>query len=177
MTPLLPHRCVHLDFHTSPLIPVGTEFSKENFQNALKVGNVESITVFAKCHHGYCYYDTNVGEKHPKLDFDLTRAWVDAAHEIGVKAPIYITAGFSAIDAQLHPQWQERDKDGVPRTSKGLDLTKSGDVPMDEGAWVYLCLAGDGEYAKHIYQLTEEICQQYAELDGLFYDIVAQSGG
>lgn len=89
-----PIRQVHLDFHTSPDIPgVGSRFDKEQFQAALKAGKLESITVFAKCHHSMCYYPTKVGTMHPGLDFDLTGAMVEAAHEIGVRAPIYITAG------------------------------------------------------------------------------------
>ena len=36
--------------------------------------------------------------------FDLTGAMVDAAHEIGVAAPIYITTGFCVLDAQQHPE-------------------------------------------------------------------------
>lgn len=61
-----PKRLVHLDFHTSPEIEgIGARFSKENFQAALKKGHVESITVFAKCHHGLCYYPTKVGRMHP----------------------------------------------------------------------------------------------------------------
>lgn len=52
-----PIRQTHLDFHTSPGIEgVGKNFSKENFQEDLKTGNLESITVFAKCHHSMCYY-------------------------------------------------------------------------------------------------------------------------
>lgn len=67
-------RQVHLDFHTSELMQnVGGEWNKEEFQEALKAGHVNSITVFGKCHHGYCYYDTSVGTKHPTLadGFDL----------------------------------------------------------------------------------------------------------
>jgi hypothetical protein len=52
-----PFRQVHLDFHTSELIEnIGSDFSKEQFQSALKKGHVNSITVFAKCHHGMFYY-------------------------------------------------------------------------------------------------------------------------
>ena len=101
----VPLRQTHLDFHTSPDIEnIGGNFSKENFQAALKEGNLDSITVFAKCHHSMCYYPTKVGIMHPHLDFDLTGAMVDAAHEIGVRAPIYITAGWSHKDAQEHPE-------------------------------------------------------------------------
>ena len=102
---LFTKRQVHLDFHTSPDIEgIGKNFDKKKFQDALKLGNVESVTVFAKCHHGMCYFPTKVGRMHPHLDFDLTGAMVDAAHEIGVRAPIYITGGWSDLDAKEHPE-------------------------------------------------------------------------
>ena len=89
-------RQVHLDFHTFEKIPVvGNKFSKENFKSALKTAKLQSITVFAKCNRGFCYYPTDVGVMHPSLNFDLTAAMVDAAHEIGVRAPIYVNAGLS----------------------------------------------------------------------------------
>ena len=69
---MLPYRQVHLDFHTSEAIPnIGKRFSKENFIRALKEGNINSITVFSKCHHGYSYHPTDVNEIHPGLKFDL----------------------------------------------------------------------------------------------------------
>ena len=41
------YRQIHLDFHTSEKINnIGKEFSKEQFQGALKKGHVDSITVF-----------------------------------------------------------------------------------------------------------------------------------
>ena len=166
-----PYRQVHLDFHTSPDIPgIGSGFSKENFQEALKRGNVDSITVFAKCHHGLCYYPTKVGTMHPKLSFDLTGAMVDAAHEIGVKAPIYITAGWSDLDAVQHPEWIAKDQDGKPMARGGYEFAAPSEAPKPYTAWQILCL-NDNSYARHIYRLTEEICQRYPAVDGLFYDI------
>jgi hypothetical protein len=56
-----PYRQVHLDFHTSEKIEgIGSRFSVENFENALKIGHVNSITLFAKCHHGWMYYPSKV---------------------------------------------------------------------------------------------------------------------
>ena len=170
----MPTRQVHLDFHTSPHIPgVGEKFDKAQFQAALKEGNLNSITVFAKCHHGVCYYPTKVGTIHPTMDpdFDLTGAMIDAAHEIGVAAPVYITAGWSVLDAENHPEWHMCDKDGTHRHTQPF-----GDVNPDDprpfGSWQHLCLTG--EYARHIYDLTREICDRYENLDGLFYDIIFQ---
>ena len=59
---------VHLDFHTSPDIDgIGDRFNKEEFTATLKAAGVDLMTVFAKCHHGYCYYPTRVGKMHPHL--------------------------------------------------------------------------------------------------------------
>lgn len=164
-------RQVHLDFHTSPDIKrIGSNFSKENFQQGLKKGNIDSITVFAKCHHGLCYYPTDVGIMHPELDFDLTGAMVDAAHEAGVRAPIYITAGWSDADAVNHPEWRAVSKDGKYITTDTFDSEAALGQPKKICSWQLLCL-NDGGYAEHIYALTEEICKRYKNIDGLFYDI------
>src|SRR5436309_16031477 len=109
---LLSARQVHLDFHTSELIPgVAANFHKKRFQNALKLGNVNSITLFAKCHHSWSYYSTRVGRRHPNLKGDLLARQIDACHEIGVRAPIYYTVGWSANDAEDHPDWTVKTKD------------------------------------------------------------------
>lgn len=165
-------RQVHLDFHTSPLIHgIGSRFSEENFIKALKVGNLTSITVFAKCHHGMCYYPTKVGIQHPHLDFDLTGAMIDAAHKAGVRAAVYITAGFSSEEAILHPEWCARNADGSIIGSRINQEEHAPDEPRPNCDWTHLCL-NDGPYCSHIYATTEEICKRYKELDGLFYDII-----
>ena len=97
-------RQVHLDFHTSPDIPgVGEKFDKKQFQDMLKLGHVDSITLFAKCHHGYSFHPTKVNKMHPGLKFDLLGAQLDACREIGVRAPVYISAGFDEKYAFEHP--------------------------------------------------------------------------
>ena len=51
----LPFRQVHLDFHTSECMPdVGCEFSEEDFREALILGHISSITLFAKCQRPFC---------------------------------------------------------------------------------------------------------------------------
>lgn len=107
---------------------------------------MQSITVFAKCHSGYCYYPTKVGTMSPNLDFDLTGAWIEAAHEIGVKAPVYITAGWCALDAEQHPDWravlsdeavaklQEYVANGGKVVAFGESIVKGGKFVLDVGA-------------------------------------------
>ena len=103
-------KCVHLDFHTGPDIEgIGEYFNKEEFANTLKESKVDLITVFAKCHHGLSYYPTKVGTMHPHLKFDLLKEQIDACHSVGVKAPVYITMGWSKKDADDHPEWHHID--------------------------------------------------------------------
>ena len=93
-------RQIHLDFHTSPAIDgIGEKFDKKEWQEALKLGHVDSITVFSKCHHGYSYHPSKVNETHPGLKFDLLGAQLEACREIGVRAPVYISAGLDEKDA------------------------------------------------------------------------------
>ena len=102
---MLRRRQVHLDFHTGDTMPVGKSFSKEQFQNALKLGHVNSITIFSKCHHGWSYHPTEVNEMHPELDFDLMGAQLEACKEIDVNAPVYISAGYDEKEYVRHPEW------------------------------------------------------------------------
>ena len=102
-------RQVHLDFHTGDRIPgVGSGFDKKQFQEALQLGCVDSITVFSKCHHGWAYHPSKANEMHPSLTFDLLGAQIEAAHEIGVKTPVYLSVGFDEKIAQSHSQWLRR---------------------------------------------------------------------
>ena len=167
----LPARQVHLDFHTSQLIPgIGELFSKEQFQEALKIGRVNHINIFGKGHHGYSYFPTSVGSTHPNLDFDLLGAQIEACHEIGVKCPIYFTVGWSVLDAEEHPEWVIKHRNGE-MASINLDL----DAPLVEVrphySWKCLDPTIGGGYHDYIVANVKEICESYEDLDGFWFDI------
>ena len=64
-------RQVHLDFHTAPQIAaIGAAFDKAQWQAELRNGHVDSITLFAVCHHGWNYNNTEVAAS-PAPRFDL----------------------------------------------------------------------------------------------------------
>ena len=150
-------RQVHLDFHTSEKIPgIGSNFSKEQFQAALKTGHVNSITVFSKCHHGWAYHPSTANEMHPGLSFDLLEAEIEAAHEIGVKTPVYLSAGFDEKTARRHPEWCRR-----PEKNDTLDWV----TPQ----FHELCM--NTPYLDYLLAQIEEVVQKY-DCDGIFLDIV-----
>lgn len=152
-------RQVNLDFHTSEKIEdIGKQFDKEQFQTALKRGHINSITLFAKCHHGWAYYPAKTNETHPHLDFDLLGAQIDAAHQIGVKTPVYISAGLDEKTAHHHPEWLVRNKDESTIWAK--DFTEAG--------YHKLCMASP--YLEYLLKQIEEVCANY-DADGIFLDI------
>ena len=110
----LPYRQIHLDFHTYEGIDgIGKDFDKEEFKAALKEAELDSITVFAKCHHGNFYYESPRFHTHPGLKKPLLDLQVEACKEAGVSAKIYISAGLDEHAAQEHPEWLIVPESGV----------------------------------------------------------------
>lgn len=156
-------RQVHLDFHTSEKIPgIGSRFDKKQFQDALKTGHVNSITVFSKCHHGWAYHPSDANEMHPELDFDLLSAQIEAAHEIGVKTPVYISAGLDEKTARKHPEWLVHFKDQDTHKPYFNDFSLPG--------YHILCL--NTPYLDYLLAQVKEVCERY-DADGIFLDIVS----
>lgn len=157
---MLRKRQVHLDFHTSELLPVGNNFSKEQFQKTLKAGHVNSITVFSKCHHGWSYHPTEANEMHPTLEFDLLGAQLEACKEIDVNAPVYISAGFDEKEYLKRPEWRwcpSPDKDELEEYNKEVHFHA---LCFNTGYLDFLC------------KQIEEVMVKYNPC-GIFLDIIA----
>ena len=153
-------RQVHLDFHTSPDIPgIGEKFDRKEWQERLKKAHVDSITCFSACHHGWSYHPTKVGAMHPHLKFNLLREQMDAAKEIDVKVPVYVTAGLNYRISQLHPEWNEYSHEG------------KGPEPLT-GGFIKLCF--NTPYLDYLCSLIEETVELFPDANGIFLDIINQ---
>lgn len=152
-------RQVHLDFHTSEKIEgIGKNFDKKQFQEALCAGHVNSITLFSKCHHGWSYHPTKANEMHPHLSFDLLGAQIEAAHEIGVKTPVYISAGLDEKHAVSHKDELVRSRDGKTTWVDGFDSPG------------YHVLCFGSPYLEKLLSQIKEMLENY-DADGVFLDI------
>jgi hypothetical protein len=164
------NRQVHLDFHTSELIQgIGEQFDKTQFQAALQLGHVNHINLFSKCHMGWSYYPSKVGKMHPHLKFDLLGEQLKACKEINVFAPVYMTVGWSAKDAETRPEWTARKKDGSIWISNGGGVWV-GKGPKPGGQWKNLCVASSGPYHHQVLAQVKELTTLY-DVDGLWMDI------
>jgi hypothetical protein len=157
----LPFRQVHLDFHTSELIPaVGAEFDAREFAATLKAAHVNSINVFAKCHHGYAYYDTKIATRHPTLQGDLLGGMVTACRAEGIHVLYYYSLVWDVLASRRHPEWLALTPEGKP----------IGGLPTD--AWPWLCM--NSPYLDQVLRENEELVAKY-DVDGAWFDILKQN--
>lgn len=155
------YRQVHLDFHTSEHIPgIGAAFDPDRFVETLQSAHVDSITIFAKCHHGWSYYPTTVGEPHPHLVRpDLMGDMVRALSAADIECPIYISVQWDERNARLHPEWRVR-----AATPNRLDPHQL------QAGWHTLCL-NHKAYRDELLEQAREVVRNY-DTPGLFFDII-----
>jgi hypothetical protein len=157
----LPFRHIHLDFHTSPAVPdVGADFSSAEFVATLKEAAVNSITVFAKCHHGMAYYPTKVGKQHPGLRIDLLGEIIEACHKASIRVPVYISTMYDQHAWVHHGDWRVLDPEGKEDGYRG----KAGPMEPSLGR---LCV--NTGYLEYLAAQSEEFLRAYPA-DGVFYD-------
>lgn len=156
-------RQIHLDFHTAGQIPdVGTNWDAQAFVETLKRAHVNSITCFARGHHGYVYYSPTKFERHPALTFDLLGEQIEACHRAGIRVPIYITVGWDELTASQHPEWLEVTPEGKLGTHGPL-----------VARWKDLCL--NSPYLDYVWEQTAEVMELFGDqVDGFFFDIIKQ---
>ncbi len=158
----LRYRQVHLDFHTSEHIPdIGAGFDAEEFAATLEKARVNSVTCFARCHHGYIYFDTKVHpeRRHPHLTQNLLKEQIEACHARNIRVPVYITVQWDHFTANQHPEWLCLTKDGA----------WLGTPPYQPGFYRRLCL--NSPYIDFLKDHVKEVLETLPT-DGIFFDIV-----
>lgn len=158
----LRYRQVHLDFHTSQHITqIGSRFDPDEFADTLARARVNSVTCFARCHHGYIYYDTrlNPERRHPHLTRDLLTEQIEACHRRDIRVPIYTTVQWDQFSAETHPEWLAISADGRVQ----------GTPPYEAG--FYRNLLVNSPYIDFLKAHVVEICETFP-VDGFFFDIV-----
>lgn len=165
----LRYRQIHLDFHTSEHIPeIGADFDPVDFVSTLKAAHVDSVTIFAKCHHGWSYYPTKIGAPHPQLARpDLMGEMVKALAAADIESPIYISVQWDERSAREHPEW--RAMSATNRFQHALPADPSSGKQLSP-AWHTLCLNHAG-LRQYILDQAREVASNY-ETQGLFFDII-----
>lgn len=160
----LSSRHIHLDFHTGTDVPnVGCEFNPQQFADTLKKAHVTSINLFARCHHGYLYYDSKAFPEriHPNLtNKNMLNEMVDACHEKNINAPIYLTVQWDKFTAEEHPQWLVIDENG----------RHIGQKVYEAGFYESLCV--NTKYRDMLKLMIKDVFDCIKKVDGFWFDIV-----
>ncbi len=160
--PELRFRQVHLDFHTSEHIEdIASQFDPEEFAATLRRAHVNSITCFARGHHGWMYYNTKKfpERRHPHLKRNLLEEQIEACHRRGIRVPIYITIQWDYYTSKEHPEWLTRDEHGAPQRGG----------TFEPGFYRKLCV--NSPYRDFLKEHIQEVLE-LLPVDGLFLDIV-----
>jgi hypothetical protein len=156
-------RQIHLDFHTGPAIPdVGAEFDPEAYADTLARAHVNSVTTFARCHHGHLYYQSKLFPEriHPNLRRpNLLAEQIDACHARGIRVPLYVTVQWDQFTADRHRDWLCLDEQG----------REYGTPPLHPGFYRNLDVFHPG-YRAWLQQHVAEILD-LLPVDGFFFDI------
>ena len=140
---------------------VGADFEPKAFARQFLQAHVDSVTLFAKCHHGHLYFTTDRPERHPSLPpgLDLLGEQIKALHELGIRAPIYLSVQWDEYAANEHPEWLALDEHRQQvRGGGGFDA-----------AWQTLDMSSP--YQDYFADQLDEVLRRFAPVDGIFLDI------
>ena len=111
--------------------------------------NLDAVVLMAVSHHGYCSYETAVGEKWPAMRRDWFREQIEELHKRGIAAIAYITLARNWKYMNEHPKYT------WPR-----------------GGERFICL--NSPYMDLVIAYTQEVLKNYP-VDALRYDTLEQA--
>jgi hypothetical protein len=134
----------------------GERFDAQEYVRRLKDAGITVIQVYAKDHHGVCYYPCSLGLPYPR---DIMRELHEACREAGLRIMAYFSVCFDNYALGLFPEWRI--------------ATASGEAPRS-GAFFTACPnSGYREYA--LQQLRE--LARHSPWDGIWLDIIPLAWG
>ena len=71
-----------------------------------------SLMVFCMSISGYMFYDSEVGQRHPSLDYDYLKEIIQLGHKEGIAMELYVPTMWADWLVQQHPSWGIRDSNG-----------------------------------------------------------------
>ena len=149
---------IHLDFHTPEFLNEAVKgFDPTQWMETFLRSGADFINLFAKCHHGNSYYDTQAGHKHRGLEQDMLGELVPRLKRAGVRVVAYYSTCTDDHAALAHPDWEQVGFDGRP-------------LRFEEAGWHNVCFNAPYLDELMLPQLRE-ITSSY-DIDGYWLDMV-----
>lgn len=129
----------------------GVGFDAARTADQLAAADVDCVELYAKDHHGVCYYPASAGLPYPR---DVVTELCEAVQARGMRFIAYFSVCFDTYALGVHPEWRATGRDGEARR---------------QPPFFYACLrSGYHDYA--LEQVRELITSN--PIDGLWLDIV-----
>ena len=90
--------------------------------------------------------------------FDLLKAQYDAAKEIGVNVPVYLSAGIDNVASYDHPEWREIRANGQLGGGEPEEITNPG----------FHSMCFNSPYMDYLCEQIKEAVELFPECDGIF---------
>ncbi len=148
------------DFHTMPANPdVGKQFDFEAMGDWFARAGIDYVVFPARCNLGVAYYDTEIGIRHPALEYNLLGELAAACHRRGIAISAYINVGLSHEEGLRRRDW--------------LVLPESGETyGKDRLNHFFRQMCYNTGYGDHVVAMARE-CIEKCDVDGLFLDCMA----
>ncbi|MCK5844447.1 MAG: alpha-L-fucosidase [Victivallales bacterium] len=157
-----PKWSIFYDVHTMPAFPeMGKNFDTADFAEKIKGCGVDYIVFHAKCNLGVAYYDTEIGIKHPSLNFDLFGNLVEECRKRDIAVTAYLNAGLSHEEALRHREWTVLTPEGYEYKPNRMDN-------------FFRLMCYNTGYADHLTAMIEEVVSKYP-ISGVFLDCFHKS--
>jgi hypothetical protein len=134
----------------------GERFDAREYVQRLRDTGVTLVQVYAKDHHGVCYYPCSLGLPYPR---DVMAELQAECHRAGMRIMAYFSVCFDNFALGLHPEWRATDR--------------AGNAPKI-GPFFTAC-PNSGYRAFAIQQLKELV--SHAPWDGIWLDIIPLAWG
>ncbi len=150
------------DNHTQIENPdVGKDFDADFFTDQLKRCGVNYLGFHARCNMGLAYYDTEIGTRHPALEYDLFGELAKCCKAKGIGLVAYLNGGLSTMELVAHREWQAQKMAG--HNYWGMATPDA------------LGVCYNSPYRAHIISMIQEIARKYP-VEGFFIDCVMAFG-
>lgn len=160
----VPMRQIHLDFHNSELLEnVAEKFDGKEFAQTLKKAHVNSVNLFARCHHGMLYYDSSRYKEriHPHLKVrGLLEEQTRCCREQGIKVNLYTSVRWDVYTVKNRQEWVCIDVDGALSDYEGRKY-------FEPGFYKNLCV--NTPYRDFLKAHLEELMEKIPA-DGIWFD-------
>ncbi len=96
------------------MVPLGSALNEEAAVRMVKKLGVDMLQAWSQHHDGKAVYPTKFSEYHSSSD--LLAFWSKVSQKAGIRFCIYYSSLINRIAAEKHPEWTQRNKDGVQYT-------------------------------------------------------------